>query len=304
MNAISKYNIKRFCTGHAFFIRKHRHGGFSAEKTLQRGKTTHKEDKILRIITMLTGALFMGGGIYLLANGGITFMSVAFPVGILFVIGGIVECLSYNSYRGDEEDRTWILIDGMTTFLLGGLILLNKLSADTVVPMVLGLWVITTGVRNFVTAWEDIENRDRKFYDHMAIGLLNLITGIYVFFDVDIFNLATITMVGLCIVVQGFNIFHIGATIIILKPNFIKTKQEILEEAAAKAEEAHVAAKEAIKAAKEAKAEVRVIEATPEELLDAVLAPKPGTENTEPAGGTDSAAAAEASAEANKTAEE
>ena len=177
----------------------------------------------------------MGAGIYLIANGGIMFMSVAFIIGILFILGGIVECLSYNSYRGDEDDRTWILIDGMTTFLLGGLILLNKLSAYAVVPMVLGLWVITTGVRNFVTAWENMEKRDRMFYDHLAIGLLNLIAGIYVFFDADIFNLATLTMVGLCIVVQGFNIFHIGAMIIILKPDFLKTKEEILQEAAAKA---------------------------------------------------------------------
>ena len=60
---------------------------------------------------MLTGILFMGAGIYLIANGGITFMSVAFIIGILFILGGIVECLSYNSYRGDEDDRTWILID-------------------------------------------------------------------------------------------------------------------------------------------------------------------------------------------------
>ena len=235
----------------------------------------------MRILTMLTGILFMGAGIYLIANGGITFMSVAFVIGILFILGGIVECLSYNSYRGDEDDRTWILIDGMTTFLLGGLILLNKLSADAVVPMVLGLWVITTGVRNFVTAWENMEKRDRMFYDHLAIGLLNLIAGIYVFFDADIFNLATLTMVELCIVVQGFNIFHIGAMIIILKPDFLKTKEEILQEAAAKAEEAHEAAKEAIKVAKEAKAEVKVIEETPEELLDVTMAPKPGTEETE-----------------------
>ena len=169
----------------------------------------------------------------------------------------------------------------MTTFLLGGLILLNKLSADAVVPMVLGLWVITTGVRNFVTAWESMEKRDRSFYDHLSIGLLNLIAGIYVFFDADIFNLATITMVGLCVVVQGINIFHVGAMIIILKPDFLKTKQEMLEEAAAKAEEAHEAAREAIKVAKEAKAEVKVIEETPEELLDATMAPKPGTEETE-----------------------
>ena len=69
--------------------------------------------------------------------------------------------------------------------------------------------------------------------------------------------------------------------IIILKPDFLKTKQEMLEEAAAKAEEAHEAAREAIKVAKEAKAEVKVIEETPEELLDATMAPKPGTEETE-----------------------
>lgn len=235
----------------------------------------------MRILTMLTGILFMGAGIYLIANGGITFMSVAFVIGILFILGGIVECLSYSSYRGDEDDRTWILIDGMTTFLLGGLILLNKLSADAVIPLVLGLWVINTGVRNFVTAWESMERQDRPFFDHLAIGLLNLIAGIYVFFDADIFNLATLTMVGLCIVVQGFNIFHIGAMITILKPDFLKTKEEILREAAAKAEEAHEAAKEAIKFAKEARAEVRVIEKTPEELLDATMAPKPTAEDNE-----------------------
>lgn len=192
-----------------------------------------------------------------------------------------MECLSYNSYEEMRTTGRGILIDGMTTFLLGGLILLNKLSADAVVPMVLGLWVITTGVRNFVTAWENMEKRDRMFYDHLAIGLLNLIAGIYVFFDADIFNLATLTMVGLCIVVQGFNIFHIGAMIIILKPDFLKTKEEILQEAAAKAEEAHEAAKEAIKVAKEAEAEVKVIEETPEELLDVTMAPKLGTEEAE-----------------------
>ena len=115
----------------------------------------------------------------------------------------------------------------------------------------------------------------------LAIGLLNLIAGIYVFFDVDIFNLATITMVGLCIVVQGFNILHIGAMIIIMKPTLLKTKEEMLQDAAAKAMEAHEAAREAIKVAKEARAEVKVIKETPEELLDVTMVPKPGTEVAE-----------------------
>ena len=232
----------------------------------------------MRILTMLTGILFLGAGIYLVANEGVTFLSVAFIVGLMFVIAGVVECLSYSSYRGDNVERSWILNDGTTTFVLGELILLNKISADAVVPMILGLWVLITGIRNFVHAWEHIEERGNAFYDHLIIGLLNLIFGLYVFFDGEIFNLASITMIGLCMIVQGVNIIHIGATIRVIKPKFIKTKEEMLEEAAAKFEEAHANAKEAIKAAKAAQAELKSVEETPEEILDPTLAPKPGTE--------------------------
>lgn len=235
----------------------------------------------MRILTMFTGVLFIGAGIFLVANEGVTFLSVAFIVGLIFVIAGIVECLSYNSYRGDNVERTWILNDGLTTSVLGGLILMNKISADAVVPMVLGLWVLIAGIRNLVHAWEHVEEKGNSFYDHLIVGMLNIIFGLYVFFDGEIFNLASITMIGLCVIVQGINILHIGATIRIIKPKFIQTKEEMLEEAAAKFEEAHANAKEAIKTAKAAKAELKSVEQTPEEVLDPTLAPRPGTESDE-----------------------
>ena len=50
----------------------------------------------MRIITMLTGLLFVASGVYLVANEGVTFLSVAFIVGVMFVIAGVVECLSYS----------------------------------------------------------------------------------------------------------------------------------------------------------------------------------------------------------------
>ena len=235
----------------------------------------------MRIITMLTGLLFVASGVFLIMNEGVTFLSVAFIVGVMFVIAGVVECLSYSGYRGDNEERSWILNDGTTTFVLGILILLNKISADAVVPMVLGLWVLITGIRNFVRAWEHVDDRTNNFWDHLLIGLLNLIFGLYVFFDGEIFNLASITMIGLCIVVQGINIIHIGATIRIIKPKFIKTKNERLWEATARFEEAHAAAKEAIKAAKEAQQELKAVKQTPDEILDPTLAPKPVMEAEE-----------------------
>lgn len=236
----------------------------------------------MRSITMLMGALFSVTGIYLIANSGLTFMSVAFVVGLMFAVAGIIECLSYSGYRGnDDEVKSWILIDGTCTFMLGVLILMNKLAAEAAVPLVLGLWILFSGIRNFVHAWEKIEARGDGFYDQLLIGLLNIVLGLYAFFDQELFDMSTIGLVGLYMVAGGVNIAHVGATIKILKPDFLKTKEEKMEEAAAKAAEAHLAAKEAIKFAKETRAELRVISETPAEELDPTLLPKPGTEKPE-----------------------
>lgn len=241
----------------------------------------------MRIITMFTGLLFTGTGIFLVAHGGLTFMSMAFIVGLVFAVAGVIECLSYNSYRGDEETKSWILIDGTCTFMLGVLILMNKLSAEAAVPLVLGLWILFSGIRNFVHAWEKIDVRGDGFYGMLLIGLVNIIFGLYAFFDQELFDFSTVTLVGIYMITGGLNIANVGATIKILKPEFLKTKEEKMEEAAAKAEEAHLAAKEAIKFAKETRAELRVIRETPAEELDKALAPKPGADQS----ATDQAAA-------------
>jgi len=230
----------------------------------------------MRILTILSGLLMVASGIFLVANEGITVLSVAFVVGIVLAVSGIVECLSYNSYRGsDVQEKTWILIDGTTTFILGCLILIGKLSADAVVPMVLALWVMITGIRNFTRAWERISIKDLTFYEHLMIGVLNVVFGIYVFFDRDIFNLAAITMIGLCLIVQGLNLMLVGDTIVIKKPEFAKTKSEKMEELQANLTEAHLKAKEAIALAKAAKAELKDFEAIPEEHFDRSLTPMP-----------------------------
>lgn len=235
----------------------------------------------MRVLTIMVGTLFTATGIYLIANGGMSFMSVAFIVGLVFMVGGAVECLSYTGQRGEDETKTWILLDGATTFILGGLIMLNKLSADVAVPLVLGMWIMMSGLRNFVHAWEKFGDREEGFYSHLILGVVTLVLGLYSFFDQDLLDLSTITLVGVYMIAGGLNIAHVGITIRIVKPEFLKTKEEKLEEAAIKAEEAHQAAKEAIKVAKEAKAELRVVSETPAEMMDPTLAPKPGSEEAQ-----------------------
>jgi len=225
---------------------------------------------------MLMGVLLVIAGIFMIANDGITFISVAFVISLLFIIAGIVEVISCNSYRGDEGDKSWVLIDGLIMFALGMLIILNKLAADVVVPLVLGFWVLVSGIGNVVRSLAKREIKDAYFYGYLVIGMLNIITGLYMFFNDDLLMMSVSVQAGLCILAQGVNAFMVGSTIIVFKSDFLKTKEEILAQAVEDAEKAQQAAKEAIKVVKEAKAIVKEIEKTPEELLDASLAPKPG----------------------------
>lgn len=233
----------------------------------------------MRTLNMIMGGLFILAGLFMIFNGGITFLSVAFVIGLLFILAGALECLSYRSYRGVEEDNKWVLIDGLVMFILGVLIIFNKLSADATVPLVLGLWVLTIGVRNLVRAWEKIEHKNSFFYGHGIIGIVNLLVGLYMFFNEALLDISVAALVGVCLITQGTNLIMVASTIIVMKHEKIMTKEEILNKAIEEADAAHEAAREAVKMAKEAKANVKVIEETPEEEIDLLLAPMPTEAN-------------------------
>ena len=225
------------------------------------------------------GGLFVLAGLFMIFNGGITFLSVAFVIGLLFILAGAIECLSYKSYRGVEEDNKWVLIDGLVMFILGILIIFNKLSADATVPLVLGLWALTIGVRNLVRAWEKIEHKNSFFYGHGIIGIVNLLVGLYMYLNENLLGISVAALVGVCLITQGANLIMVASTIIVMKHEKIMTKEEMLTKAIEEADAAHEAVKEAVKMAKEAKANVKVIEETPEEEIDLLLAPMPLEEN-------------------------
>lgn len=230
---------------------------------------------IVRTLNMIMGGIFWLAGLFMIFNGGITFLSVAFVIGLLFMVAGVIECLSYKSYRGVEEDNKWVLIDGLVMFIIGFLIIFNKLSADATVPLVFGVWVITIGVRNLVRAWEKIDCKNHFFYGHVLIGALNLLVGLYMYFNESLLSVSVASLVGVCLITQGMNLVMVASTIIVVKNKLLMTKEEMLVAAIEEADAAREAVKEAVKAAKEAKANIAVIEETPEEELDYALAPRP-----------------------------
>ncbi len=220
----------------------------------------------MRILTIITGALLASSGVLCIANSGMSFISLAFPIGIVLMFVGIVQCFSYKRSKADEESQHWLIIEGLTTFILGIVVVTGQLAADIAVPVVFGMWVMISGIRALVLVAKSFTGEDKgfDFYWNLAVGVLNFVAGIYIFFNSVLVNFSVLLMLGVCLILQGVNMVKIGMSMSYTKPDLIKTKSEKLEEATVNAAIAHVAAREAIRAAKKAKAAVKEVEESKE----------------------------------------
>ena len=80
----------------------------------------------MRIITVIAGILLTFLGVFSIANAGLSFLSLAFPIGSILMFVGLVECFVYKRIRNDVDAGHWVLIDGLTTFILGILVLTGR----------------------------------------------------------------------------------------------------------------------------------------------------------------------------------
>lgn len=219
----------------------------------------------MRIITIIAGALLAVLGIAAVASGGLSFLSLAFPIGLGLLVVGIVECFAYKKAVDDEEDKHWILIEGITTFLLGVVVISGVLAADIAVPVVFGMWSAISGIRGLVVMFsmKDAvahEDKDVNYYWDLVTAVLASAFGIAAFFNTMLFNMSVLSIVGCIITVQAAVVIKISFSIAYKKPELIKSKAQKLREAEAAAEQAKEEMKEAISKAREAKAALKEVE--------------------------------------------
>lgn len=226
----------------------------------------------MKILTIFSGVLMTLLGVFSIANAGLSFLSLAFPIGIVFIIVGMVLCFAYKKVSQDEENTHWILIEGLTMFMLGIVVLTGQLAADIAVPVVFGLWSMISGIRGFsvLSTWDmEIREKDIDFFWTVIVSALNLLVGVYAFFNSMLFSMSVLLYLGITFVVQGANVIKIGVDIAYNKPDLIKTKDELVADAEAAANEAKKEMKKAIRKARTAKNAVKEAEES-KEFLDII----------------------------------
>ena len=168
----------------------------------------------MRILTIVSGILMLLTGAFCLMNPGQTFLSLAFIIGLVMVINGLIHTLAYFIGRGlhnKGDNNGWILTDDLITLLLGILILCNQLVADAAITMVFAVWMFVSGILRIEAATHINKEKKRfNFRITMFTGVLTVFVGLFGFINPLVIWMTTAVLLGIFLVMQGINIIELG----------------------------------------------------------------------------------------------
>ena len=168
----------------------------------------------MRILTIVSGILMLLTGAFCIMNPGQTFLSLAFIIGLVMVINGLIHTLAYFIGRGlhnKGDNNGWILTDALITLLLGILILCNQLVADAAITMVFAVWMFVSGILRIEAATHINKEKKRfNFRITMFTGVLTVLVGLFGFINPLVIWMTTAVLLGIFLVMQGINIIELG----------------------------------------------------------------------------------------------
>ena len=180
----------------------------------------------MRILTIISGILMVLTGAFCLMNPGQTFLSLAFVVGLIMVLNGLIHALAYFIGRGLHnrgDNNGWILTDALLTLLLGILILCNQLVADTAIPLVFGMWMLVAGILRIEASTHiDKERKRSNFRTTMITGILTVLVGLFGFINPLVQWMTTAVLLGIFLVMQGVNVIELGIHMPHEKKSYVK----------------------------------------------------------------------------------
>ncbi|HUM56436.1 MAG TPA: DUF308 domain-containing protein [Bacillota bacterium] len=167
----------------------------------------------MRVLIIVSGGILVLTGVFCFANPGASFLAVAFVLGIVMVLDGVIQTSGYLYGRsGSKQDNNgWIMVDAAITFILGILVLSNQLVAEIAVNGVFGMWALTSGVQRVVTATNiDREEKKKNHYWAMGTGIICVVAGVYAFLDYLLLGIGTVILLGIIFLLQGVSTFELG----------------------------------------------------------------------------------------------
>ncbi|MCI7145114.1 MAG: HdeD family acid-resistance protein [Clostridiales bacterium] len=180
----------------------------------------------MRGLTIASGILMVATGVFCFINRGQTFLTMAFIVGTVMMVCGLIHTISYFVERGTYnrgDNNGWVFTDAVITLLLGVMVLFNQLVVDSAIPMVFGMWVLVSGILR-IEASTHI-NREKKpvnFRGAFITGIVTTVVGIVGFINPFLSWLPLMVILGAFMIVQGINSLELGINMPHKRSTYVK----------------------------------------------------------------------------------
>lgn len=165
-------------------------------------------------LTIVSGIIMIAAGAFCFINPGQTFMTMAFVIGTVMALCGIIHVLAYvigRTPHGKGDNNGWILIDALLTLLLGILVLFNQLTVDMAIPMVFGMWVLVSGLLRLEAASRiDRQRKPGNFKAALITGIITVVLGLLGFINPFVTYISIIPILGFFMLIQGVNSIELG----------------------------------------------------------------------------------------------
>ena len=180
----------------------------------------------MRILTIISGILMVLTSAFCFMNPGQTFLVLAFVIGLVMVLNGVIHTLAYLIGRGLHnrgDNNGWILTEALITLVLGILILCNQLVVDAAIPMVFGIWVVTLGILRIEASTHiNKEKKKSNFRTTLITGILTVLVGVFGFINPMMGWLSTAILLGVFMLMQGINVLELGINMPHEKKSYIR----------------------------------------------------------------------------------
>ncbi len=207
----------------------------------------------MRTMMLIASVAMMGAGIFCVANGSVAFLSLAFVIGIVFMLLGAFEILVGRRADFELSDADLGMTkDGVIMLLFGAAILSGQITDELSAQTVFALLLTVEGVLSFRSNWLDLMTASREQRIGVGTNMLMIVIGVYMFFNNSTLNLPATLLIGICMIILGLRRAAQAFTIEYNKPGFITGNQEKLREAEEDEKKALAKAKEGIREQKSA----------------------------------------------------
>lgn len=215
---------------------------------------------LMRTLMLIASVAMIASGVFCVANGSAAFLTVAFIIGLVYLVMGAIEILV--GLRADfdvSENAVSITKDGILMMIFGIVIITGQITDDSSARILIAAWLVIEGVLAYTGGSIDIMHINTEARVNLGVNFIMFIFGMYMFFDNVLLDMPATFLIGIGMMILGLRRFMQSFVIEYSRPGFVTGNEEKLQEALDDEKRALAKAKEGIREQKNAQRRIQKI---------------------------------------------